>query len=246
MRRQFFILALPALLLMGCTASSSLQSTLGNKYKYLVTMTGPERSKEMLFRDKQLMIQFRVDDPGIRFQAQNISPAEMRIDWPKATITVHGTSSPVRNLSTFYDSTKAQPAGQTIPPMGVIRQAVVPRGNSYFDGTQWRVEDLLPTTDGNIRSMQNTITRMVGTTIELRLPIECGSESRSYLFSFAVDSVMQIPWREYRPASWIPPHPPVKGLRPAPEQQIAAVIIAGSFLGFLSYMMTMKKVPVVE
>lgn len=246
MRRQFFILALPALLLMGCTASSRLQSTLGNKYKYLVSMTGPERSKDMLFRDEQLMIQFRLDDPGIRFQAQNISPAEMRIDWPKATITVNGTSSPVRNLSTFYDSTKAQPASQTIPPMGVIRQAVVPRGNSYFDGTQWRVDDLLPTTDANTRSMQNTITRMVGTTIELRLPIECGSGSRSYLFSFAVDSVMQIPWQEYRPASWIPPHPPVKGLRPAPEQQIAAVIIAGGFLGFLSYMMTMKKVPVVE
>lgn len=154
--------------------------------------------------------------------------------------------SPVRNLSTFYDSTKSQPAVQTIPPLGVVRDVILPRGNSYFDGTQWRVDDLLPTTDANSRSMQTTITRMVGAAIELRLPVVCGSESRSYLFSFAVDSVIQIPWREYRPASWIPPHPPVKALRPAPEHQLTAVVIASGFLGFLSYMMTMKKVPVVE
>jgi hypothetical protein len=245
-RRELCLVVILALLLAGCAASSKLQSALGNKYKYSVSMTGPVQSKDMLFRDEQLMIQFRMDDPGLRFQLQNISPADMRIDWARATISVHGVSSPIRHLPSFYDTARALPATQAIPSLGVIRDAVLPRGNCYFDGTQWRVDDLLPTIDANTHTMRNTILRMAGTTIEFHLPIESGLEARSYVFSFVVDSVQQISWNGYRPASWIPPRPQVKLLRPTREHQITAVIIAGGFLGFFSYMMSMKQVPVVE
>jgi hypothetical protein len=246
MLRHLFIAALSALVLAGCTASSKLQLTLGNRYKYSVSMVGPEKSKDMLYRDEQLIIQFRVDDPGIRFQAQNISPDTMRIDWAKATIGVHGSISPIRTMSTFYDTTKLQPASQLLPSLGVVRDVMLPWGNTYFDGAQWRIDDLLPTSDANSHDMRNTIVRSVGSTIEIQLPIECGSDVRQYLFSFSVDSVRRILWSDYRPASWIPPHPPVKGLRPTSQDNLTAVIIASSFMGFLRYMMTVKKVPVVE
>jgi hypothetical protein len=209
-------------------------------------MVGPGKSKDMLFRDEQLIIQFRVDEPGVRFQAQNISPDTMRIDWSKATIGVHGLVSPIRTMSTFYDTTKEQPASQILPSLGVVRDVILPRGNTYFDGTQWRIDDVLPTTDANTHGMRATIMRLVGSTIEIRLPIECGSEVRPYVFSFSVDSVHQISWSDYRPAPWIPPHPPVKGLRPTSQDNFTTVVIAGGFLGFLRYMMTLKKVPVVE
>ncbi len=241
-----FIVVVPALVLAGCTASSRLQSTLGNKYKYSVSMVGPEKSADMLHRDENLIIQFQVDDPGIRYQLQNISPDTMRIDWAKATIGVHDLVSPIRTMSTFYDTTKMQPPSLVLPSLGVVRDVILPRGSTYFDGVQWRIDDLLPTTDVNTYAMRNTIMRLVGSLIEIRLPIECGSDVRSYVFSFSVDSVRQIPWGNYRAASWIPVAPPVKGLRPTPKDNITAVIIAGGFLGFLRYMVTMKKVPVVE
>ena len=246
MLRQLLMLVLSAIVLAGCTASSKLQSTLGNKYRYSVSMAGPTQSKDMLYRDEQIMIQFRVDDPGIRFQVQNISPGEMTVDLAKATISVHGVSSPVRITSTLYDTISILPPEVVIPSLGVVREAILPKGNSYFDGIQWRVDDLLPTTDANTHIMRNTILRLVGTTIELRLPIAFGTEQRSYLFTFSVDSVRQIPWSEHHTAPWIPPHPPVKALRPSPENQVTAVIIASSFLGFLKYIMSMEKTPVVE
>ncbi len=246
MLRPIFIVVVPALVLAGCTASSNLQKTLGNKYKYSMSMVGPERSKDMLYRDEQLIIQFRVDDQGIRFQAQNISPDTMRIDWAKATIGVHGVLSPVRTMSTFYDTTKMRPASQVLPSLGVVRDVILPRGSCYFDGTQWRVDDLLPTTDENTHTIRNTIMRSVGNMIDIMVPIERGFDIRSYVFSFTVDSVRQIPWSDYRPASWIPPHPPVKVLRRTSQDNLTAVIIAGGFLGFLRYMVTMNKVPVVE
>jgi hypothetical protein len=209
-------------------------------------MVGPEKSKDMLYRDEQLIIQFRVDDPGIRFQAQNISPDTMRIDWAKATIGVQGTFSPIRTMSTFYDTTKLQPARQVLPSLEVVRDVMLPRGNTYFDGAQWCIDDLLPTTDASTHGMRNTIMRLVGSTIEIRLPIECGSDVRLYVFSFSADSIRQISWSDYRPAPWIPPHPPVKGLRPTSQDILTTVIIAGSIMGFLRYMTTVKKVPAVE
>lgn len=245
MHRHLFILIVSALVLVGCTASSTFQATLGNKYRYSVSMVGPEKSKDMLYRDERLMIQFRVEDPGIRFQAQNISADVMKIDWAKARIGIHGTSTPIRTMSMFYDTTKMEPASQVLPSLGVVRDVMVPRGNTYFDGAQWRVNDLLPTTDGNAHAMRNTIMQLVGSTIEIRLPIECGSDVRSYTFSFAVDSVRQISWSDYRPAPWIPAPPPGKNLRPNPMGNLTAVFIAVGFLGFLRYMMTVHKTPAV-
>jgi len=239
-------LLLAALLLAGCASTSKLQSTLGHKFKYSYSMTDPAQSADMLYRDDQLIIQFRVDDPGLRFQVQNITSDPMSIDWAKATITVRGVSSAVRTGRTLYDTTKTPPAAQTIPSLGVLRESVVPLGNSYFDGSQWRIDDLLPTTDANTHTMRSTISSLPGSMIEFRLPVTFGSEPRWYMFAFRADSVKQVSWNDYRPASWIPPHPPVKTLRPSPESQFTAVIIASSFLGFLRYIMTMNKVPVVE
>ena len=240
------MLIVPVLVLVGCTASSNFQSTLGNKYRYSVSMIGPEKSKDMLYRDERLMIQFRVEDPGIRFQAQNISANVMKIDWAKAKIGVHGTSTPIGTLSMFYDTTRMEPASQILPSLGVVRDVIVPRGNTYFDGVQWQVNDLLPTTDANTQTMKNTIMQLVGSTIEIRLPIEWGSEVRTYIFSFAVDSVYQISWSDYRPAPWIPAPPPAKSLRSTSNEYIAAAVIAVGFLGFLRYMMTLHKTPAVE
>jgi hypothetical protein len=246
MLRQILILVFPLLLLVGCTASSRLQSTQGNKYQYSISMFAPEKSKDMLFRDDQLIIQFRLSNPGIRFQIQNISPTDMRIDWANASIGIHKAYSPVRNISTIYDATAKIPSGQLIPPLGVIRDAILPRGNTYFDGVQWRVDDLLPTTDANERAIMSTIMRQVGGSIDVILPLEFGSDVRTYQFTFSVDSVRQVAWSDYRPASWLPPQPPVRRLQQGVEDWVTAAILATGFLVILRYVTVAKKTPVVE
>ena len=246
MVRQILILVFPALLLVGCTASSRLQSTLGNKYQYSFSMVAPEKSKDMFFRDDQLIIQFRMDNPGIRFQIQNISPTDMQIDWARASIGIHNAYSPVRNISTIYDTTAKIPSSQLIPPLGVIRDAILPRGNIYFDGAQWRVDDLIPTTDANSRAMMNTIMKLVGNSIDVILPVEFGWGVHTYQFTFSVDSVRQMAWSDYRPASWLPPQPPVRRLQQSAEDWVTAAILATGFLVVLRYVMAAKKSPVVE
>jgi hypothetical protein len=246
MVRDILILVFPALLLVGCAASSKLQSNLGNKYEYSISMYAPEQSKDMLFRDDQIIIQFRLGNPGLRFQIQNISPTDMRIDWANASIGIHNAYSPVRNISTIYDTTAKIPSGQLIPPLGVIRDAILPRGNTYFDGAQWRVDDLIPTTDANSRAMMNTIMKLVGSSIDVVLPVEFGSGVRTYQFTFSVDSVRQVAWSDYRPASWLPPQPPVRRLQQNVEDLVTAAILATGFFVVLRYATAAKKTPVAE
>lgn len=211
-----------------------------------MSMIAPVRSKDLLYRDDRIIIQFRLEESALRFQLQNLSDSTLQIDWPNASIGIRGVYSPVRNLSNFYDTVSIQPASCTIPTFSVIRDVILPRGNTYFNGTRWYREDLLPTVDGNSRAMKNTIAGMVGSPIDVLVPIGVGGSQRVYHFTFAVDSVSQLRWDEYRPAVWLPSEPPILHIRPTTEDQITAAIVAGGFLGFFSYMLTVKKTPVSE
>jgi hypothetical protein len=246
MIRHPHIVLIFTLLLAGCGVSSKLQSTLGNKYRYSASMVAPAKSKEMLFRDDRIIIQFRLDDPALRFQIQNISPGAMSIDWPNASLGVHGVYSPVRNMATLYDSTGTRIARQVVPSLGVLRDVILPRANIYFDGRRWRGDDLFPTTDANSRAMRTTILNLIGASIDVNLPIDFGTESRPYHFTFAVDTVRQVAWDAYEPTGWLPASPPVHGLRPSSEDQVTSVILVGGFIGFFRYMITAKKTPVSE
>ncbi|MBM4160933.1 MAG: hypothetical protein FJ217_07530 [Ignavibacteria bacterium] len=244
--RPFILPIMLSALLLGCSASSRLQSAFGNKYRYSISMVTPERSTSMLFRDDVLIIQFRLDDPAVRFQLQNLSPAHMSIEWPQASIGIRGTYSPVRNLATFYDSGAAARVSPLIPSLGVVRDVVLPRGNASFDGMRWRVADLLPTADENSDAKRRSILEAQGSNIDVVLPILVGTDRRIYRFTFVVDSVRQISWTDQRIPDWLPPQPPVRKLTPSTVEQITAAIIAGSFLGVFAYMRTAKKSPIVE
>ncbi len=244
--RLLVFLAPLGLLLIGCSATSRLTSTYGNKYRYSISMVAPVKSSNLLFRDDRLIIQFRFDDPAIRFQAQNISSTNMRIDWNKASLGIRGLYTPVRNLSAFYDSSAAPLLSPLIPSLGVIRDVILPRGNVFFDGEQWQVSDLLPTRDQNSQAMRSSVVSLIGSTIDVILPVDFESDSRSYRFSFTVDSVSQISWNDYRLPGWLPPRTPVRKLTPSTEEQITAAIIVSGFLGVFAYMRSAKKSPVSE
>ena len=170
----------------------------------------------------------------------------MRIDWTKASLGIRGMYMPVRNLSVFYDSSASPLISPLTPPFGVLRDVILPRGNILFDGVQWQVADLLPTKDQNSQAIRSSIVNMVGGAIDVILPVEFESDSRSYRFSFSVDSVRQISWSDYRLPGWLPPRTPVRKLTPSTEEQITAAIIVSGFLGVFAYMRTAKKTPISE
>jgi len=246
MRSSLISFALPALLLIGCSTSARLQSSFGNKYRYAVSMVAPTRSRELLFRDNRLIIQFRFDDPAIRFQAQNISTEAMRLELGKALLGLQGSYTSVRNLSTFYDTSTAVAVSRPIPPLGVVREVVLPTSNVWFDGKQWHERDLLPTTDGHSLALQDSILKMAGGTVDVILPVAFGSHLRSYHFTFSIDSVKQMAWDDYRLPAWLPPRPPARELESTSCEQIAAAILVTGFLGFFTYMLSAKKTPVSE
>lgn len=240
------LLALPVFWMLGCSASSRLQSSFGNKYRYFVSLSAPRTSEAMLFRDDRMIIQFRLDDPAIRFQLQNISPTTMQLDWAHTSLAIGGTPLPVRNLATYYDTSSVPTVSPGIPSLGVVRDVVSPRSGISVKGREWRSADLLPTTDGNSFERESAIRGMVGRTIELTLPVRFDREITTYRFVFLIDSVRPILWSEYRSPPWLPPAPPVQGLGPSSEDRVATAIIIGGFVGFLRYIMTMKKSPVTE
>lgn len=241
-----FLLALSSFVLAGCGASSRLRSAYGNKYRYGISMISPVTSDAMLYRDERMIIQFRFDDPAIRFQAQNISPGVMQIDWSRVYLEIGGKRSAVRNLLTYFDTTATSSTSGPIQSLEAVRDVIVPAENILIKEKKWHAEDLIPTTDGNEVEREKLIRSMKGQRIQLVFPVSFNSVPETYRFTFSIDSVTRMLWSDYRPPAWFPRPPPVAGLKPTTEDKITTVVIVGGFAGFLRYFVTMKKTPVIE
>jgi hypothetical protein len=242
-----------ALLLGGCSARpSGFAPGIGSKYVYTYTMSastetaGPASSKkEMLFQDDSLLIQFKFDEAAVRFQMQNISYSNMRIEWNKAALSINGEYFAVRHKDNLYsDTSAAASVSSLIPPFGYVQDIAIPRKNVFYDGEKWTEKDLLPTTDGGSPAMQKKILKNVGKAVTLLLPIQIGKVQKSYEFEFQVASATKIPWENYIPVKRVPapPNPPKRHTL----EGIAAAVIVVGVLGFSTYMLTAKKNPVSE
>ena len=132
-----------------------------------------------------------------------------------------------------------------MPPLGYLRDVVIPRDNIYNDGDKWVELDLLPTTDHRSLPMREAIKKNIGQKISLMLPILFGSTVNNYRFDFQVDTVKQIAWKDYTPLKRIPAPPKSVHAGSALNNVTTAVIIVG-FLGFSAYVLSLKKNPPAE
>ena len=235
-----------ASLLCGCAARpSGFTPGLGNKYVYHYKISYPEESRDMLYQDDSLIIQFKFDEAAIRFQMQNISYSDIRIDWTRASISINGEYFAARHKDNLYsDSAAGLSISALIPPFGYIRDLALPGKNVAFDGEKWVEKDLLPTTDGHSSLVQNKILKSVGKSITLLLPLQIGKVQKDYEFEFQVASVSKIQWQDYTPVRRVP-QPPDPPKSHTIEGVTAAVIVVG-VLGFSAYMLTAKKNPAPE
>jgi hypothetical protein len=242
MKTKFIYLGILMLLagfLMSCATTSQFSPGKGNKYRYFYRLMYPVENSDLLFQDDSVIIQFKFDEAAIRFQLQNISESYIAIDWKKASINIQGRFLGVRHASNLYGDT----AGTTsilLPPLGYIRDIAIPRDNIYNDGSRWVEVDLLPTTDHKSLELQESIIKSAGRRIGLLLPLQFGSGTKNYEFDFQVDSVRQIPWKDYDPLPRVPPPPsPARGVLGL--DNVTTAIIAVGILGFSAYVLSMKK-----
>jgi len=225
---------------LGCSSLGLTSSNQGNKYKYKYKLSLPAESPNLLYRDDNIYVQFRIDDAAIKFQLQNITADPMEIVWSQASIGIRGRFFPVRNASNLYAESSMCVSSATIPPLGYVTDMAIPAQNIRYDGTSWKEQDLLPTVDRNPEATMDRVQPMVGTHIGLVLPIRVGETLVQYQFAFTVTGVDRIPWSQYRrPAR--PAPPPRRRMLLTVDQMITAGVLVG-VVGVASYWLTMKKV----
>ena len=132
-----------------------------------------------------------------------------------------------------------------MPPLGYLRDVVIPRDNIYNDGVKWVELDLLPTTDHRSLLLQESIQKSVGKRISLMLPIIFGSTTKNYRFDFQVDAVKRIAWKDYVPSKRVPAPLKPEHTVTALDNVTTAVIVVG-VLGFSAYVLSIKKNPPTE
>ena len=238
---QFAALIIFSGILMSCATTSQFSPGSGNKYQYTYKLISPIKNLSLLFQDDSIIIQFKFDEAAIQFQLQNISQSNITFDWCKASIGIGGRYFAVRHASNFYGDT-IRSGSIIMPPLGYIREIVIPRDNIYNDGDKWVELDLLPTTDRRSLPLQESIKKNVGQRVSLMLPLIFGPKAKNYKFDFQVDTVKRIAWKDYVPLKRVPAPPNPKHGILALDNVTTAIIVVG-VLGFSAYVLSMKKNP---
>ena len=238
------ILALPSQAFFGCAGGKFLGSGRGTKYGYAYTLATPVESPSMLFQDDSLKVQFIIDESAVRFQLQNISSSMMSVRWNRVSLGIDNRYHPVRHSIDFYADSTRPDVTALIPPSGYILETVIPDGNIRFDGSRWVETEFFPTEDRGNETIAKKIARNVGKEIELVLPLQFGVAEKDYRFDFKIVSVTPIAWSDYRPPRRNPPVQPKQALSVGDE--ITTAFISVGLLGFVAFMVSLKKDPVAE
>lgn len=222
----------------GCSGSLS-GGKQGGRYIYNYTMTEPVANDQMLYKDDYITIQFRFDQSAIKFQLQNVSDVPLSIIWDNVVIGLNNRVFPVKNTATLYQTNLDHPPSVLIPPLGYIKDLVIPREFISINKNSWVEKDLFPTDDMGSAARKKLIMKYTGSQIKLVLPIKVGEVVQDYVFTFKVKGISMLPENRL---------PPVKE-RPEPPQIAAAgnsntllpVLIAGGILAVAIYALSKEK-----
>lgn len=225
----------------SCATMSQFSSGSGNKYKYIYKMVSPVENSNLLFQDDNIIVQFKFDEAAIQFQLQNISESNVTLDWNKASIGIDGRYFAVGHDSNLYGDTNCSNS-IILPPLGYIRDVVIPRDNIYNDGNKWVELDLMPTTDHHSLPLEESIQKSIGQQITFILPMTFGLTPKDYRFNFQIDTVKRIAWKDYIPTKRVPAPPNPEHAVIALDNVTTAVIMVG-VLGFSAYVLSVKKSP---
>jgi len=197
-------------------------------------------SKQLMFRDDYIYVQFKIDASAINFQLQNISDASMSIVWEKVSLSVNKKTFSVRNASTLYSSSNALPAPVIIPPLGYVRETAIPRENIFYKDGQWVEKDFFLANDHGSKRVAAAIQKPVNRVISLVLPVKIGDVVVEYPFTFKVDSVKALP-PNVLPPKKDRPAPPKMPVQEAGTVSYVPIIIVAAILGVGAYFLSQKE-----
>lgn len=242
LNRHICVLLIFSLLVSSC--AGALHAPAGKNYIYTYRLEEPVKSDNLIFRDGYVIIQFTIDESAVNFQLQNISEASMSIEWDKVSLGVNKRVFPVRNTNTLYSETFDSPE-IVIPPLGFIRETVIPRENIFVKDGKWVEKTFFITNDRGSKKIQNYITRSLGSEISLTLPIKIGEIVVNYPFLFRVKDVRALPPNLLPPVKQRPMAPKIADQGQAGSQIIPILIAAGIF-GIAIYVLSKDKTPAAD
>ncbi len=234
-------LLIDSLLLSGCSGAAGVQS--GTNYLYTYKMTQPIVNDQLLFKDNYITIQFTFDQSAVSFQLQNVSEASMSVVWEKVSLGVNKRIYSVRNTSNFYSLSATVPTSLVIPPLGYIRETVIPRENIFMDKGEWVEKDLFLSNDKNNAKLKKAITGYVGGEISISIPVKIGEIVTEYAFTFNVSKVTPLPSKLLPPVKERPPAPKTPVMESSSGNTIVPIAIAAGVLGVAVYLLSQKKTP---
>ena len=230
-----------SLLISGCAGTVAAQK--GTNYLYTYTMTQPKKSDQLIFRDEYVYIQFSFDASAVHFQMQNISEASMSIVWEKVSLSVNKRTYSVRNTSNFYSPEFVSPTPLVIPPLGYIRETMIPRENVYREKGSWVEKDLFLSNDRGYPRVKKAITGLIGSEVTLSIPIKIGEIMIDYPFTFKVSNVTPLPSNLLPPVKDRPQAPKISGGEVAVANNLVPIFIAAGILGVAIYLLSKEKTP---
>lgn len=240
--KRFHLIALlmAGALFSGC---SGLGHAVSGRMWYTYELAAPVKSKDLIYRDDHLIVQFKLDESALRFQLQNVSEAPVAVDWEKASVSLNNRTYALRNSATWYAPPSAVPSSVTVPPLGYIRDMVIPRENIYQENGRWIERPFFPNDDLGSAKRRALIMRYRGSRVTLTLPVRIAEVVKEYTFTFRVSAIDPLPPNTLPPAKERPPVPPVTGGEGSVTRAVIPMIITAGVLGVAVVLLSQKKTP---
>jgi hypothetical protein len=224
----------------GCAGSFHATN---QHYVYTYSLISPAVSEDLLYKDRYIIIQFKFDESAVRFQLQNVSEAPISILWENASIGLNRRTFAVKNWATIYSFLQDPPAPVVIPPLGYVREVVIPRERISYEKDEWVEKDMFPTQDLGSSSRKNAILRFKGSRVKLILPMMIGEAETEYAFVFKVTDITPLPKNTLPPKKERPPVPKIPFPMMGASQSIMPIVITTGILGVVVYLLSQKKNP---
>ncbi len=235
------VLVIVSLIVSGCSGLGGAAK--GTNYLYSYVLSQPVSNSQLFFRDNYIIVQFSFDASAISFQLQNISEASMSIVWEKVSLSVNKRTYAVRNTGTFYSVGSVAPTSPVIPPLGYIRETIIPQENVYIENGKWVEKDLLLTNDRGSAKIRAAMMKLVGSEIRLNIPIKIADIEIDYPFVFKVGKVTPLPSHLLPPVKDRPPVPKQTMSESGSGSTIIPVFIAAGVLGVAIFLLSQEKTP---
>lgn len=224
----------------GCSGARISGST-ERQYLHQYTLVKPVINNQLIYRDEYIIIQFKIDESAVKFQMQNISETPVSIVWEHVALGLNNRVFPVRNNSTLYLTEYEKPLPVIIPPLGYIRDMVIPKDYIRQTKDAWIEKDLFPANDYGSAARKGLIMRYIGSEIQLTLPVKIGDVVQDYSFTFRVKNIKSVPENmlppvKQRPTPPIPAHVVSQG-----SQSLLPIVLAGGILAVAIYVFSREK-----